>query len=93
MGYRVIKVGAAGLVSGIDVNGFVVTAGHCLLNCRPYHAASYTDERTYGRFSVRSTGTRLCAPNAFSRINRRYAVLGTPARSELYDEAPSLRKR
>src|SRR5262249_3397501 len=29
---------------------YVVTAAHCLKECPPAHAASYTSERTYPRF-------------------------------------------
>jgi hypothetical protein len=31
-----------------DEDRYIITAGHCLPRLPPCHAASYTEERTYG---------------------------------------------
>jgi hypothetical protein len=85
----VVKVGAGrGFVVGNRRERFVVTAGHCLPELPPYHAASYTEERTYGALLGPIDGDQIvCAECLFADPIADIAVLGTPDGQELYDEA------
>jgi trypsin-like peptidase len=86
----VLRVGAGrGFLVEAKHERLVITAAHCLPELPPPHSMSYTEERTYPNLlgPLGKTEPMVWAECLFGDPVADIAILSTPDRQELYDQA------